>query len=91
MPFWFVFVIIGLVGGFAAGLFGVGGGIVIVPALGLLHWLQSTQSDRNQPGGAAAAHWAGCRHRVLSPRQRRCPRGDDPRGDDDPRHEGGDL
>ncbi len=33
MPSWLVFVIIGLVGGFAAGLFGVGGGIVIVPAL----------------------------------------------------------
>ncbi|MCK9606919.1 MAG: sulfite exporter TauE/SafE family protein [Methylomonas sp.] len=33
MPSWFLFVIIGLFGGIAAGLFGVGGGIVIVPAL----------------------------------------------------------
>jgi uncharacterized protein len=33
MPAWLVFVLIGLVGGFASGLFGVGGGIVIVPAL----------------------------------------------------------
>jgi len=33
MPSWLVFVVIGVVGGIAAGLFGVGGGIVIVPAL----------------------------------------------------------
>jgi len=33
MPFWLILVVIGLLGGFAAGLFGVGGGIVIVPAL----------------------------------------------------------
>jgi uncharacterized membrane protein YfcA len=33
MPAWLTFVIIGVVGGIAAGLFGVGGGIVVVPAL----------------------------------------------------------
>ena len=36
MPSWLVFVLIGLLGGFASGLFGVGGGIVIVPAL--IYW-----------------------------------------------------
>ena len=33
MPPWLTFVMIGVFGGIAAGLFGVGGGIVIVPAL----------------------------------------------------------
>src|SRR3954463_3230110 len=33
MPPWMTFVIIGLAGGLFAGFFGVGGGIVIVPAL----------------------------------------------------------
>ena len=41
MPFWLVLVVIGLLGGFAAGLFGVGGGIVIVPAL--IYWAGFTQ------------------------------------------------
>jgi len=33
MPAWLVFVLIGIAGGIASGLFGVGGGIVVVPAL----------------------------------------------------------
>ena len=33
MPGWLLFAAIGLMGGVAAGLFGVGGGIVLVPAL----------------------------------------------------------
>ena len=41
MPYWLVLVAIGLFGGFAAGLFGVGGGIVIVPAL--IYWAGFTQ------------------------------------------------
>lgn len=41
MPSWFLFVIIGLFGGIAAGLFGVGGGIVIVPAL--IYWAGFSQ------------------------------------------------
>ena len=41
MPFWLVLVVIGLLGGFASGLFGVGGGIVIVPAL--IYWAGFTQ------------------------------------------------
>ena len=41
MPFWLILVVIGLLGGFAAGLFGVGGGIVIVPAL--IYWAGFTQ------------------------------------------------
>jgi uncharacterized protein len=41
MPAWPVFVVIGLLGGFASGLFGVGGGIVIVPAL--IYWAGFTQ------------------------------------------------
>jgi uncharacterized membrane protein YfcA len=36
MPPWFIFVIIGAIGGLASGLFGIGGGIVIVP--GLIYW-----------------------------------------------------
>ncbi len=41
MPWWLVLIVIGLLGGFAAGLFGVGGGIVIVPAL--IYWAGFTQ------------------------------------------------
>lgn len=41
MPAWLLFVIIGLLGGVAAGLFGVGGGIVIVPAL--IYWAGFSQ------------------------------------------------
>jgi uncharacterized protein len=41
MPAVLVFVIIGLVGGIAAGFFGVGGGIVIVPAL--IYWAGFSQ------------------------------------------------
>lgn len=33
MPQWLMFVLIGAVGGLSSGLFGIGGGIVIVPAL----------------------------------------------------------
>lgn len=33
MPAWLLFIVIGTLGGISAGLFGVGGGIVIVPAL----------------------------------------------------------
>jgi uncharacterized membrane protein YfcA len=36
MPAWLLFVIIGTLGGIAAGLFGIGGGIVIVAAL--IYW-----------------------------------------------------
>lgn len=41
MPTWLLFVLIGLFGGVAAGLFGVGGGIVIVPAL--IYWAGFSQ------------------------------------------------
>ena len=33
MPSWLIFLVIGLLAGVASGLFGVGGGVVIVPAL----------------------------------------------------------
>jgi len=33
MPLWLLFVLVGAAGGFTAGLFGVGGGLVIVPTL----------------------------------------------------------
>lgn len=36
MPSWLIFLFIGVFGGIAAGLFGIGGGIVIVPAL--IYW-----------------------------------------------------
>ncbi|MBU1698730.1 MAG: sulfite exporter TauE/SafE family protein [Candidatus Eisenbacteria bacterium] len=38
---WLIFVVIGIIGGIAAGLFGVGGGIVIVPAL--VYWAGFSQ------------------------------------------------
>jgi uncharacterized protein len=41
MTSWVTFVIIGGIGGVAAGLFGVGGGIVIVPAL--IYWAGFSQ------------------------------------------------
>lgn len=41
MESWWTFAEIGLIGGIAAGLFGVGGGIVIVPAL--IYWAGFTQ------------------------------------------------
>lgn len=41
MPSWFIFVLIGLAGGVCAGLFGIGGGIVIVPAL--VYWAGFSQ------------------------------------------------
>jgi uncharacterized protein len=41
MPLWLPFVIIGVLGGIAAGLFGIGGGLVIVPAL--IYWVGFSQ------------------------------------------------
>src|SRR5260221_12114120 len=38
---WLIFVEIGILGGIASGLFGVGGGIVVVPAL--IYWAGFTQ------------------------------------------------
>ncbi len=42
MPSWLTFVLIGAMGGVFAGLFGVGGGIVIVP--GLIYWAGFSQA-----------------------------------------------
>jgi uncharacterized protein len=41
MTSWWTFVAIGILGGITAGLFGIGGGIVIVPAL--IYWAGFTQ------------------------------------------------
>jgi uncharacterized membrane protein YfcA len=41
MPPWLIYVIIGALGGVASGLFGVGGGVVIVPAL--IYWAGFSQ------------------------------------------------
>src|SRR5882672_8934408 len=41
MPGWLLFLIIGTLGGVASGFFGVGGGIVIVPAL--IYWAGFSQ------------------------------------------------
>jgi uncharacterized membrane protein YfcA len=41
VPGWLLFVVIGALGGIASGLFGVGGGIVIVPAL--IYWAGFSQ------------------------------------------------
>ena len=41
MPLWLTYVIIGILGGIAAGFFGIGGGIIIVPAL--IYWAGFSQ------------------------------------------------
>ncbi len=41
MPQWLMFVIIGMCAGVTAGLFGVGGGIIIIPAL--VYWADFSQ------------------------------------------------
>ena len=41
MPQWAIFLIIGAVGGIASGFFGIGGGIVIIPAL--IYWVGFSQ------------------------------------------------
>ena len=41
MPSWLTFVLIGVLAGIAAGLFGLGGGIVLVPAL--IYWAGFSQ------------------------------------------------
>lgn len=41
MPAWSVLVLIGLFGGLAAGIFGIGGGIIMVPAL--VYWAGFSQ------------------------------------------------
>lgn len=48
---WWVFVLIGLAGGFLSGLFGVGGGVVVVPALTMFAGL----TQRQAAGTALAA------------------------------------
>ncbi|MDE2430984.1 MAG: sulfite exporter TauE/SafE family protein [Burkholderiales bacterium] len=41
MPSWLLYIVIGALGGVASGLFGIGGGIVIVPAL--IYWAGFSQ------------------------------------------------
>jgi uncharacterized membrane protein YfcA len=41
MPPWLIFVFIGLIGGVTAGIFGIGGGVIIVPAL--VYWAGFSQ------------------------------------------------
>lgn len=41
MPSWLIFVFIGLIGGVTAGIFGIGGGVIIVPAL--VYWAGFSQ------------------------------------------------
>jgi uncharacterized protein len=45
MPSWLMFVLIGGLGGVAAGLFGIGGGVIIVPAL--MYWAGFSQHQAN--------------------------------------------
>lgn len=45
MPSWLIYVVIGGVSGVAAGFFGVGGGIVVVPAL--IYWAGFSQHRAN--------------------------------------------
>ena len=42
MPSWLIFVFIGLIGGVAAGIFGLGGGLIVVPAL--VYWAEFSQN-----------------------------------------------
>ena len=76
MPPWLRFVSIGIVSGIAAGLFGVGGGIVVVPALNLLGRFFAAQSDRYEPRCPSAANRFGSSHRILPARSRRPAGGD---------------
>jgi len=41
MASWLIFVVIGLLGGFAAGMFGIGGGVIVVPML--IYWAGFSQ------------------------------------------------
>jgi len=43
MSIWLTFVVIGLVGGITAGLFGIGGGVVVVPML--IYWAGFSQHN----------------------------------------------
>jgi len=61
MPSWFMFVIIGIVGGIAAGFFGIGGGIIIVPAL--IYWAGFSQHMAT--GTAASARRSRRGIRIL--------------------------
>lgn len=62
MPPWLIFVFIGLIGGITAGIFGIGGGIIIVPAL--VYWAGFSQHQATgttlavllPPIGLAAAY-----------------------------------
>jgi uncharacterized protein len=45
MPSWLLYVLIGGLGGVASGLFGIGGGVVIVPAL--VYWAGFSQHRAN--------------------------------------------
>lgn len=41
MPSWLMFVVIGTIGGVASGFFGIGGGVVVIPAL--IYWAGFSQ------------------------------------------------
>lgn len=45
MPPWLIFVIIGILGGISAGFFGIGGGIIIVPAALLLDGVRTVSLE----------------------------------------------
>ena len=45
MPSWLLYVLIGGLGGIASGLFGIGGGVIVVPAL--IYWAGFSQHQAN--------------------------------------------
>jgi len=45
MPSWLLYVLIGGLGGVASGLFGIGGGVIVVPAL--IYWAGFSQHQAN--------------------------------------------
>jgi len=70
MPPWLIFVIIGIFGGISVGFFGIGGGIVIIPALNLLGWFLSAHGNGNEYCGATSTH-GSCRGFRISPARKR--------------------
>jgi len=70
-----IIAVIGRVGGVLSGLFGFGGGLVIVPGLVLLRRVPHRDGRRDLSRGIAAPRWSVRRARVLPSRTCRHPSG----------------
>jgi uncharacterized membrane protein YfcA len=49
--------LLGLIAGVLGGLFGLGGGIIVVPAPGPFVWVFATPGPRHNTGYVASANW----------------------------------